>query len=109
MMNDLFNLKWDKYSQNLFTPMKDLRYDEEHQNVTLVCDDEILTKAHKLVLTMGSPFLKRTLGLIQNNRPVLYIKGIGSQMMKHLLDFIYWGRLVSVIRTLKIFYWQLSI
>ena len=84
-----YTLKWQSFSGHLQSIFKDLYEEERYSDVTLVCDDQIQLKAHKI--RACSPVFKN---IIDNNRsqhPLIYLRGIESYEMESILQFIYLG------------------
>ena len=75
--------------------LKDLRANNHFTDVTLVGDDNIPVKAHKIVLCAHSNVLKEAILSLGYDKIVLQCKGFKSQDMKSLLDFIYLGEVSS--------------
>ena len=51
-----------------------------------------LFKAHKVVLSACSPFFKSILKRNPHQHPLLYLKGVNSQDLGSLLNFMYQGQ-----------------
>ena len=64
----------------------------DHSDITLVSDDMVAFKAHKLVLYSQSDKIKKILNFLPESDPVLFLKGINSMEIKHLLEFLYLGK-----------------
>ena len=60
-------------------------------DVTLVSDDQIQTKAHKVVLSACSPVLKTLLVNNPHSHPLLYLRGIKQTELQAILKFMYFG------------------
>lgn len=63
----------------------------EFADVTIVCDDERVIKAHKIILSAFSPFFKNILLKIPSPNPVIYITGICYKDLLCIFQFIYRG------------------
>ena len=113
MSQEQFNLNWHTYSNHLKEMMVNLMESNETADVTLVCDDKTKFKAHKFVLNACSPFFQSILNhfpLKENS--VIYLRGVLSQEMKSILQFMYLGQatfyhysmneFLNVAKTLKI-------
>ena len=84
-------LQWNYFQHNLTLAFKDMRTDKEFTDVTLVCEDDKQMKAHKVVLVSSSPFF---LNLLQRNKhphPLIYMRGVKSEVLVAVMDFIYLG------------------
>ena len=60
--------------------------------MTIISEDLKQFKAHRVILSAASGFFSDVLENIEVSNPSLYIKGINSQEIKQLLDFIYKGK-----------------
>ena len=61
-------------------------------DVTLVSEDELQVSAHKLVLAASSSFFKSVLGKNPHSHPLIYLSGVTSSDLLHVLDYIYQGQ-----------------
>ena len=75
-------LKWDDFQSNTITFLKELFEDQDFVNVTLATEDGEV-RAHKAVLSSGSPFFKNILLKHPHQDPLLYLMGV--------LLFLWWG------------------
>ena len=93
MSLELLNLNWHTYSDHLKEIMQNLMDTHMLSDVTLVCDDKIKSKAHKFVLSACSPVFQSIIDdLPQKENSSIYLKGILSQEMKSILQFMYLGQ-----------------
>ena len=83
-----FNLKWNDFLLNLSTSFGILRKEEEFYDVSLVCDDEQILSAHKVVLSASSDLFKRK---ADHSKPMIYLNGVSSKELNNILDYIYEG------------------
>merc|ERR1719186_453240 len=89
------SLNWDNFEDYLSTTTQNLLTDEYFTDVTLVSEDHKPFRAHKIILSACSPVLQT---LLLMNAPsftqqtVLYLRGVHSQEMEALLEFIYLGK-----------------
>ena len=86
-----FCLKWNDFQSSVTTSIRKVRNEEDLCDVTLVSDDEVMTKAHKLVLSSSSSFFKHILWKNPHQHPLLYLSGINSTDLNFVLDYIYQG------------------
>ena len=75
--------------------LKELRSSKYFADVTLVGDDNIPVKAHKIVLCAHSSVLKESILSLDYDKLVLQCRGFKSQDIQSLLDFIYLGEVSS--------------
>ena len=94
MTEDKFNLKWNDFECHIKSSFRDLRDEEDLFDVWLKCDDEEIP-AHRLVLSSCSGVMKQMLRRRQSSRAgadhVVYMRGVSSVNMQHILDFMYHG------------------
>ena len=113
MATEQFNLNWHTYADHLKDLMQCLLESSKSSDVTLVCDDKIKFKAHKFVLIACSPVFQSIIDDLPNkDDSVIYLRGVLSQEMKSILQFMYLGQatfyqdrmneFISVARSLEI-------
>ena len=105
MMKDpkMFSLAWDNYSTSLSNSAKELMNDNDFLDVTLAFDDDQQIQVSKFMLSICSPFFKRILKRNAHSHPLLYLKGIKSENMRKMIDFIYNGETCVPENDLEIF------
>ena len=89
--NEKFSLKWNKFKDNLGSAFESLREDSDFSDVTLASEDGLFVEAHKVILTVSSPFFKRLLQRSKDSHPIIYMRGIKSDDLKSIMDFLYKG------------------
>ena len=77
------------FHANLTNSLKELLNDDKLPNVTLVSDEHMQTKAHKLVLAACSPVLKELLLNCGQIDPVLHLCDVKHKDLQLILEFIY--------------------
>ena len=85
------NLQLNSYPDHLKLMVKGLYEDENSKDVTLVCDDKIKIKAHKIILKAFSPMFQLMLNEGDDIKPIVFLKGIQHQELISILQFIYLG------------------
>ena len=90
MSNEKYNLTWHTYSDHLKQMLQSLMNDKDSHDVTLVCDDRVKIKAHKIVLKACSPVFE-TIFDIDSSNNTIYLRGIQHQEMQSLIQFMYLG------------------
>ena len=90
-MDEKYDLKWKTYTDHLVGVFKELGEDGNFADVTLVSDDQVQTKAHKVVLSACSPVLKTLLVNNPHSHPLLYLRGIKQTELQAILKFMYFG------------------
>ena len=91
MSSEKLCLKWNDFQENILSGFKDLRSDEEFTDVTLACEDGQQIGAHKVVLTTSSPLFRNLLKSNKHQHPLIYMRGIKSEDLMAIVDFLYCG------------------
>ena len=94
MNEDKYFLSWNSFSTHLVCTFKDLITERHFADVTLVSDDEIQIKAHKIVLSACSPVLKELLLEHPQSQPLLYLSGVKHKQLESILQFMYSGEVI---------------
>ena len=63
-------------------------------DVTLATEDSQQLQAHKLILSAGSNFFSNIFLNSNHHNLLIYLKGISSTELNHIIDFIYNGKAV---------------
>ena len=93
MSMEQFNLKWQTYSDHLREMMETLMKSHKLADVTLVCNDKTKFKVHKFVLSACSPVFQSIIDDLPNKGDsFIYLRGVESQEMKSILQFMYLGQ-----------------
>merc|ERR1712133_273485 len=90
-MSEKFNLRFNKYQENIANNFKRLISEEDFFDVTLVSDDQTQFLTHKLVLSSCSAYFKNILKQTKHSHPLLCLDGIGSNELNDVLHYIYNG------------------
>ena len=83
-------LNWNDFKENVSHAFGDLRKDHDLLDVTLACEDGQM-EAHRVVLASMSPLFK---DIFKNNKhahPLVYMRGLKSDDLSAILDFLYFG------------------
>ena len=94
--SEQFVLKWSGYRANISDSFKQFQSNNNFCDVTLVCEDDKQLQAHKVVLSACSPFFLNILQKNPHPHPLLFLKGIRSEQLTPVIDFLYEGE-VSVL------------
>ena len=84
-------LKWNDFQQNVNSAFGELRQDREFADVTLACDDGQQVEAHKVILASSSPFFLDILRRNKHPHPLIYMRGLRSEDLVAIVDFLYFG------------------
>ena len=85
-------LQWNDFKENITSSFRELREDKEFTDITLACEDGQHIEAHKVVLASSSPFFMQLLKKIQHPHPLIYMRGLRSQDLVAIMDFLYCGK-----------------
>ena len=92
MSQETFDVTWDDYPGHLKIMMDSFLTNDSFTDVTIVCDDQKKIKSHRNILSASSSVLKNLLEVERlSSSSVLYLKGIHSQDMQAVLQFIHKG------------------
>jgi len=84
-------LKWNDFQENAISAFGTLREDREFADVTLACEDGQQVEAHRVILASSSPFFSNVLRRNKHQHPLIYMRGVKSEDLMALVDFLYYG------------------
>ena len=84
-------LNWKNFQQNISTAFAELRSESDFTDVTLAGEDGHQVSAHKVVLASASIFFKNILKMYKNPNPFIFIRGVKSEELSAIVDFVYFG------------------
>ena len=87
-MSEKLCLQWNDFQDNI----GNLREDNDFADVTLACEDGEQVEAHKVILAASSPFFQNLLRTNKHSHPMVYMRGMKSEDMIAILDFLYYGQ-----------------
>ena len=90
-MSEKLCLNWNDFQDNVKSAFGNLRDDQDSADVTLACEDGQKIEAHKVILVASSPFLQKLLKLNKHPHPLIYMKGMKSEDLSAIIDFLYYG------------------
>ena len=70
---------------------RNLREDKNFTDVTLACEDGQQLEAHKVILVASSPFFKKLLERNKRPHPLIYMRGLKSEDLQAIIEFLYCG------------------
>ena len=73
------------------TAFANLRGSHDFSDVTLACEDGQQFEAHKVILAASSPFFQTLLERNKHTHPLIYMRGLKSENLNAILDFLYCG------------------
>ena len=89
--SEKFCLRWNDFQENVNTAFRDLRKDCDFTDVTLACEEGHQVEAHKVILSASSPFFMNLLKRNKHAHPLIYMRGMKSEDLLAIVDFLYYG------------------
>ena len=84
-------LQWNDFKENVVISVAELRADSDLTDITLACEDGQQVEAHKVILSSASPFFRDLLKKTSHPRPLVYMRGLKSEDLIAMMDFLYKG------------------
>ena len=84
-------LQWNDFKENIVISFAELRADNDLTDITLACEDGKQVEAHKVVLASTSPFFRDLLKKNSHPHPLVYMRGLKSEDLIAMMDFLYKG------------------
>ena len=91
-MSEKLCIQWNDFQENQKSAFGNLRKDSDFADVTLACEDGQQFSAHKLILVSSSPLLRKLLMMNSHPHPLIYLRGVKSEDLAAIMDFIYLGK-----------------
>ena len=90
-MSEKLCLQWNDFKVNIASAFGNLRENNDFSDVTLACEDGKQVEAHKVILASSSPFFQKLLERNKHPHPLVYMKGLNSENLLAIIDFLYCG------------------
>ena len=90
-MSEKVFLRWGDFHTAASNAFASLREDIYFADVTLACEDGHQIDAHKVVLVASSPIFRNLLRRSKLANPIIFMRGVGSENLEAIVDFIYRG------------------
>ena len=90
-MAEKFCLQWNDFQNTVTSAFKSLRKEKDFADVTLACEDGRQVEAHKVILAASSPFFQNLLKRNKHPQPLVYMRGMNSEDLSAIVDFLYFG------------------
>ena len=90
-MSEKLCLQWNDFKENATSAFGSLREDIDFADVTLACEDGKQLEAHKVILASSSPFFQSILRRNKHSHPLIYMRGLKSEDLTAIIDFLYCG------------------
>jgi hypothetical protein len=86
------NLRWKGHETNVPNTFRQLWGDDDFADVTLATADGQQIRAHKVIISLCSPFFKKILLQNRHPNPLIYLKGVSYEHLENSLKLIYLGQ-----------------
>ena len=103
MVSQVFKLAVDEVVGQVQSKVKEIFQGQEYVDVTLMCDDQKVFRAHKVVLSVFSPVFQSMLQAYNHPHPLIVMRGLSSEDLGNVLKFIYNGEVTIEQNELKSF------
>ena len=90
-MSEKLCLHWNDFNANVNQAFGNLREDYDFADVTLASEDGHQVEAHKVILAASSPFFKDMLVKKKHNHPLIFMRGVKTETLIAMVDFLYTG------------------
>ena len=90
-MSEKLCIQWNDFQDNIKIAFGNLREDNDFADVTLACEDGQQVEAPKVILAASSPFFQKLLGRNKHPHPLIYMRGVKSDDLLAIVDFLYQG------------------
>ena len=91
-MSEKLCLQWNDFQDNIKSVFGNLREDNDFADVTLVCEDGHQVEAHKVILAASSPFFQNLFTRNSHTHPLIFMRGVKSDILLAVVDFLYCGK-----------------
>ena len=95
-MEGLKCLQWNSHTAHVRSLLQDLMITNNFSDVTLVCEDLTMLRAHRNILSAGSQVLKDIFlfedkSQLGGKQSVIHLRGVKHKVMQAILEYIYLG------------------
>ena len=90
-MSEKLCLKWNDFQGDAIAAFRSFKQNKEFADVTLACGDGQYIEAHKVILAATSPFFEKLLRKNNHPHPLIFMRGMKSEDLDAIIDFIYSG------------------
>ena len=91
-MAEDFMLKWNDHHELFFAGAEELCELEEYTDVLLAAGSKFF-QAHKMVLSICSPYFRQLFKRLGKERAVIYLKDVDPKHLELLLQYMYKGEI----------------
>ena len=82
------NIQNTDYENHIKTSHKSFHQNPRFTDVTLITEDFEAIQGHRIILSQASPMFDK---LMMFNNPLVYLRGVKSEILKNILEYIYTG------------------
>ena len=100
---DKCSLTYNDFDTNIREYFRSLREEQRLFDVTLATDDGQQMQAHKIILSAASSFFSNIFLKTDSVKMLVYLKGISSSQLEHIINFMYKGEVFIAEEDLKEF------
>ena len=90
-MEEKLCLQWNDFQDNVKNTFGNLRNSNDFIDVTLAFEDGQEIEAHKVILAASSPVFEALLKRNKHSHPLICMRGLNSNTMVAMVDFLYFG------------------
>nr|XP_026497251.1 protein bric-a-brac 2-like isoform X1 [Vanessa tameamea] len=90
MLETQFSLSWEQHMFNISHGLSKFRHNGEFVDMTLAADGYFL-KAHQMILSLVSPYIKDIIASLQCTHPVIFLDNVSYKTLCSILDYVYTG------------------
>ena len=90
-MSEKLCLQWNDFKDIVSSAFGSLRNNHDFADVTLACENGNQFEVHKVILASCSPFFKNLLQIHKHKHQLIYMRGLSSDTLAAVLDFLYFG------------------
>ena len=90
-MSEKLCLQWNDFKENAIGSLGSLKDDQDFFDVTLASEDGKQVEANKVILAISSPFFQNLLKRNKHPHPLIYMRGVKSDDLSAIVDFLYFG------------------
>jgi len=83
--------EWNGFQENAISSIGTLRMENEFADFTLACEDGQQVEVHKVIMASSSPFFLNLLRRNKQPHPLIYMRGLKSEDLVAMVDFLYYG------------------
>ena len=85
------SVQWNDFKDNAIGSLGNLKDNKDFLDVTLASEDGKQIEAHKVILAISSPFFQSLLKRNKHPHPLIYMRGVQSDDLLAIVDFVYFG------------------